>query len=95
MERKKINVSLFCQLLKAKVDIMVVFMHYGQERSLGPRPYQLRINKHLMSLGVHVIIGSHPHVVQPHCVTKDNKLISYSLGNFLFNQTVLWVAAVR
>ena len=81
----KNNVSPFCQLLKAKVDIIVVFMHYGQERSLGPRPYQHRINKHLMSLGVHVIIGSHPHVLQPHCVTEDNKLISYSLGNFLFH----------
>jgi len=59
-------------------------MHYGEERSLGPRPYQHRINKHLMSLGVHVIIGSHPHVLQPHCVTEDNKVIAYSLGNFLF-----------
>ena len=59
-------------------------MHFGQERSLGPRPYQLRINKHLMSLGVHMIIGAHPHVLQPHCVTEDNKLMSYSLGNFLF-----------
>ena len=62
---------------------MVVFMHYGEERHLGPLPYQLHINKHLMSLGVDIIIGAHPHVVQGHCV-KDNKLIEYSLGNFLF-----------
>ena len=81
----KNNVSPFCQILKAKVDIIVVFMHYGQERCSGPRPYQHRINKHLMSLGVHMIIGSHPHVLQPHCVTEDNKLIAYSLGNFLFH----------
>jgi len=72
------------KLKQAEVDIIVVFMHYGQERSLGPRPYQLRINKHLMSLGVHMIIGAHPHVLQPHCVIEDNKLMAYSLGNFLF-----------
>ncbi|KAJ7355054.1 hypothetical protein OS493_028269 [Desmophyllum pertusum] len=69
--------------LKANVDIIVVYMHYGQECYLGPLPYQHRINKHLMSLGVQMIIGSHPHVIQPHCL-HDNKLIAYSLGNFLF-----------
>ena len=65
------------------MDIVVVFLHYGQERYSGALPYQHRINKHLMSLGVHIIIGSHPHVLQPHCI-KDNKLIAYSLGNFVF-----------
>ena len=65
------------------MDIVVVLMHYGEERFLKPVPYQLHINKHLMSLGVHMIIGSHPHVLQPHYI-KDNKLIAYSLGNFLF-----------
>lgn len=68
---------------KAGVDIMVVLMHYGSELNLRPLPYQHRINKHLMSLGVHMIIGSHPHVLQPHCV-KGNRLIANSLGNFLF-----------
>ncbi|KAL9967844.1 hypothetical protein ACROYT_G026142 [Oculina patagonica] len=71
------------KLKKANVDIVVVFMHYGKERSLRALPYQHRINKHLMSLGVQIIIGAHPHVLQPHCI-KDNKLIAYSLGNFLF-----------
>ena len=70
--------------LKAKVDIIVVFMHWGRELLLGPLPYQLHITEHLMSLGVHAIIGSHPHVLQPHWITKDNKLVAYSLGNFLF-----------
>ena len=65
------------------MDIIIVLMHYGEERYLRPLPYQHRINKHLMSLGVQIIIGAHPHVLQPHCI-KDNKLIAYSLGNFLF-----------
>ncbi|XP_078375862.1 capsule biosynthesis protein CapA-like [Oculina patagonica] len=72
------------KLKQAKVDIIVVFMHWGEEMLLRPLPYQLHITKHLMSLGVQVIIGSHPHVLQPHWMTKDNKLVAYSLGNFLF-----------
>lgn len=66
------------------MDVIVVFMHWGRELLLGPLPYQLHITKHLLSLGVHMIIGSHPHVLQPHWMTNDNKLIAYSLGNFLF-----------
>jgi len=75
----------FCLFLffKANVDVIVVYMHWGKELSLQPRPYQLHITKHLVSLGVQVIIGSHPHVLQPHCI-HGNKLIAYSLGNFLF-----------
>ena len=69
---------------KANVDIIVVFMHWGREFLRGPLPYQLHITEHLMSLGVQVIIGAHPHVLQPHWMTKDNKLVAYSLGNFLF-----------
>ena len=62
----------------------MVYIHYGQELYLGPLPYQRHINQHLMSLGVHIIIGAHPHVLQPHYI-KDNKLVAYSLGNFLFH----------
>ncbi|KAM7439661.1 hypothetical protein ABFA07_010983 [Porites harrisoni] len=71
-------------LKKAKVDIIVVLMHFGEELFSKALPYQLHITKHLMSLGVQVIIGAHPHVLQQHCV-HDNKLVAYSLGNFLFH----------
>lgn len=71
------------KLKEVNVDIIVVYMHWGKELALQPRPYQLHITKHLMSLGVQVIIGSHPHVLQPHCI-HGNKLVAYSLGNFLF-----------
>lgn len=70
-------------LKKAKVDIMVVFIHFGNELYTKPLPYQLRISRHLLSLGVQVIIGAHPHVLQPSCL-HSNKLVAYSLGNFLF-----------
>ncbi|XP_022782666.1 uncharacterized protein LOC111323549 [Stylophora pistillata] len=72
------------RLKKAKVDIIVVFIHYGRDLRLRPLPYQNHINKHLLSLGADLIIGAHPHVLQDHCL-QDNKLIAYSLGNFLFH----------
>ena len=59
-------------------------MHFGEELYRKALPYQLRIIEHLMSLGVQVIIGAHPHVLQQHCL-HDNKLVAYSLGNFLFH----------
>ena len=65
------------------MDIIVVFLHWGRELLMQPLPYQLHITKHLMSLGVQVIIGSHPHMLQPHCI-HGNKTVAYSLGNFLF-----------
>ncbi|CAH3017436.1 unnamed protein product [Porites evermanni] len=71
-------------LKKAKVEVIVVFMHFGEELYRNALPYQLHIIEHLMSLGVQVIIGAHPHVLQQHCL-HDNKLVAYSLGNFLFH----------
>ena len=59
-------------------------MHWGKELRAGPLPYQLHITKHLVSLGVQLIIGSHPHVVQPHCI-HGNTVVAYSVGNFLFH----------
>ncbi|XP_073238204.1 capsule biosynthesis protein CapA-like isoform X1 [Porites lutea] len=73
-------------LRKAKVDIIVVLIHFGHEHYRRTLPYQFRTTKHLMSLGVQVIIGAHPHVIQQHCL-HDNKLVAYSLGNFLFHPT--------
>ena len=66
------------------MDIIVVFMHWGRELLFKLLKYQLDIRKHLMSLGVQVIIGSHPHVLELHCWMDDKTLVAYSLGNFLF-----------
>ena len=62
---------------------MVVYIHWGRELLLNPAPYQLHITQHLVSLGVHVIIGSHSHVLQQHFY-HDNKVVAISLGNFIF-----------
>lgn len=40
----------------------------------------------LEDAGADIIIGGHPHVIQPFQLTKDNKFIAYSLGNFISHQ---------
>ena len=80
-ENKWPNIIFF---FKADVDLIVVLIHFGQELQIEPLPYQRHIAKHLISLGVQIIIGAHPHVLQPHCF-HNNTLVAYSLGNFLFH----------
>ena len=69
--------------LQSKVDIVVVYIHWGRELFLKPVPYQLQVTDHLLSLGVHLIIGSHSHVIQPHSI-HGNRLVKFGLGNFFF-----------
>ncbi len=66
-------------------DVVLVSMHWGSEYSFTPSEEQRRIAGELASLGVHIVIGHHPHVVQPVEMVKDT-LVIYSLGNFISSQ---------
>ena len=68
-----------------KVDILIVAMHWGEEYMTYPVNSQKEIAKYLSSLGVDIIIGCHPHVVEP-IDFIDNTLVIYSLGNFVSSQ---------
>lgn len=68
-----------------KVDLLMVAMHWGVEYVNYPNNSQKEIAKYLASLGVNIIIGCHPHVIQP-IDFIDNTLVIYSLGNFVSNQ---------
>ena len=71
--------------VRDKVDVVIVAMHWGTEYSLGVDDDQERIANYLSSLGVDIIIGAHPHVVEP--ITYIGKtLVIYSLGNFISDQ---------
>ena len=53
---------------------------------------QEEIAKYLSSLGVQLIIGTHPHVVEPIQYINDGKtLVIYSLGNFISDQVEMLV----
>lgn len=73
--------------IRDKVDVIMVAMHWGIEYSMGISDNQVEIANYLSSLGVNIIIGSHPHVVEPVEYINDGKtLVIYSLGNFISDQ---------
>lgn len=71
--------------VKDQVDIVIVSMHWGDEYSFEVNNRQREIASYLSSLGVQLIIGHHPHVVEPIEYVNDT-LVIYSLGNFLSAQ---------
>lgn len=69
------------------VDVVIVAMHWGTEYSLGVSSSQEYIANYLAGLGVDLIIGSHPHVVEPvEYINNGKTFVIYSLGNFLSAQ---------
>ncbi len=80
---------------KKKAEVIIAVMHWGIEYQVLPNEEQKRIARFCFTNGIDVIIGSHPHVVQPAYWenyrrkgdTIDRKgLVLYSLGNFVSNQ---------
>jgi poly-gamma-glutamate capsule biosynthesis protein CapA/YwtB (metallophosphatase superfamily) len=61
----------------------VVMVHSGEEISSIPDKHSKNLYHKLINLGVDVVFAAHPHVLQGMEVYK-NKLIAYSLGNFIF-----------
>lgn len=77
---------------KKNVEVVLVYFHFGEEYQRKPSHFQKEIVKHVIDYGADLIIGSHPHVIQPLEFFTSNKnkigegIIAYSLGNFLSNQ---------
>jgi len=72
-------------------DIQVLVIHRGDEYRRTPSEFQTKLAQKLCDSGVDIIIGSHPHVVQPvDMITStdgnNETLVIYSLGNFISNQ---------
>jgi len=92
---------------RAQCDLLVVSIHWGVEYATAPRPDDVELAHKIMEAGASVIVGHHPHVLQPvetyrtHDVPPgpDGKggeagrdtVIFYSLGNFLSNQSRTYV----
>jgi len=75
-------------------DFIIVFIHWGTEYERTPNEFQTSLAAFLFSEGADIILGSHPHVLQPFAlrsvtdkygITKP-RLVIYSLGNFVSNQ---------
>ena len=70
-------------------DQIIVFLHWGYEYQTAPNRDQKKLAQYLWNQGVNIVIGSHPHVIQPMHWLKDstqNRLVVYSLGNYISNQ---------
>lgn len=71
---------------KPKVDVVIVYLHFGEEYQRVPNKFQVELANQIFSFGADVIIASHPHVIQPIEIMNDKNFVAYSLGNFLSNQ---------
>jgi poly-gamma-glutamate synthesis protein (capsule biosynthesis protein) len=78
---------------KTVCDYVVVLVHWGIERNEYPEDYQTTLAHQYIDAGADLIIGSHPHVLQGISYYKG-KPIFYSLGNFIFNQSIPKTMAV-
>ena len=81
-------------------ECIIVFLHWGSEYHLMPKFKQRELALNFISNGADIIIGAHPHVIQPmeRIYTKDGKFlnqyeegarehfIAYSLGNYISHQ---------
>lgn len=78
------------QTREAGAEILVVAMHWGIEYVLLQNRSQESLAQFLVDQGVDMVIGGHPHVIQPMKVVRNEKegkdvLVVYSLGNFISN----------
>ena len=81
----------FAKALSMNADKIIIFVHWGNEYQSFPDYYQKSIAAFCFSKGADIIIGSHPHVIQPVIWVKDSikdrdKVVVYSLGNYVSNQ---------
>ncbi len=78
------------KLAREVCDIVIVCPHWGYEYSFEPCAYQKDFARQMIDAGADVIIGAHPHIVEPvEYITTENGnsgLCYYSLGNFIHCQ---------
>lgn len=79
---------------RAGAEFLVVTIHWGVEYVLLQNSNQEKIAQFLVDNGADMVIGGHPHVIQPMQVIRNEKegkdvLVVYSLGNFISNMKTL------
>ncbi len=71
--------------LRKRCDVVIVSMHHGIEYATKPSEAQVRFAHAAIDAGATLVIGHHPHVIQPEERYRGG-IIFYSLGNFVFDQ---------
>ncbi|MGT2957512.1 metallophosphatase [Streptococcus bovimastitidis] len=86
-DRKKIKAEI--KEAEEKADITIVMPQTGVEYALKPNAEQKKLYRSMVDWGADVVLGGHPHVVEPAETIKkgkEKKFIIYSMGNFISNQ---------
>lgn len=73
--------------LEEQCDFTVVYVHWGLERHTEPEPYQTELAMQYIDAGADLVIGAHPHVLQPIRFYHGVPVV-YSLGNYLFGSSI-------
>ena len=78
------------EMKESGVDVTMMFIHWGDEYYIAQNGTQTRLAQGLCELGIDVIVGGHPHVVQPFDTltssTGHTTYCIYSVGNAISNQ---------
>jgi poly-gamma-glutamate capsule biosynthesis protein CapA/YwtB (metallophosphatase superfamily) len=75
---------------RGAADLVVVVVHWGQEYAARPTVRQRDWARKLIGAGADLIVGAHPHVLQPVealATAGHSGVVAYSLGNFIFDQS--------
>ena len=83
--------NIISEMKSGGADYIVFYMHWGNEYKLSPDTWQKTIAQKLSNLGVNMIIGSHPHVIEPVELIRSEDgesttVCIYSMGNCVSNQ---------
>lgn len=74
------------------VDFIIVYPHWGIEYHSDPSDYQIELGRNMIEWGADLVIGNHPHVVEPYEYYKASDgrdgFIAYALGNFISFQNL-------
>ena len=89
----KDKITAMIQKAKQVSDCIIFVAHWGTEDETMPNEFEKQWAAFLMQQGVDVIIGGHPHVLQPYGQLSDDQghstTVFYSLGNFVSTQQEL------
>lgn len=90
IETEQLEIDLAKSLKDTTIDLRIMYIHWGTEYQLKHNAYQQGVGQWLADLGIDLIIGGHPHVVQDYEVltAADGRRVPvmYSLGNLISNQ---------
>lgn len=81
------NIDKDVRIAKENADFVIVCPHWGTEYTHKENSEQINYAMYFAELGVDLVIGTHPHVIQPvkwiESSNGNRTLVYYSLGNFI------------